>query len=73
MLVYIIPVVVFVVIAVVMYAISNDKEKNMPSNIVIRNILPAIVVSVLCFVFMSYREKIELNAEPIMTGNYFDI
>ena len=73
MLVYIIPIVVFVVIAVVMYAISNDKEKNMPTNIVIRNILPATVVSILVFVFMNYREKSIFSEEPIMSGNYFDI
>jgi hypothetical protein len=54
-----------------MYGLSRDKEKNKSSNILIRNILPAIVISILVFVFMKYRETI-FNEEPMMGGNYFD-
>ena len=71
MFLYIVPVVVFLAISLSMYNLSNNKEKNKSSNILIRNILPAIVVSVLVFVFMKYRETM-FNQEPIMGGNYFD-
>jgi len=69
---YIIPVVVFITISLVMYNISNDKNKDKTSNIFIRNILPATVVSVLVFVSIKYRESF-FNQEPMMSGNYFDV
>lgn len=71
MFLYIVPIVVFLVISLSMYGLSRDKEKNKSSNILIRNILPAIVISILVFVFMKYRETI-FNEEPMMGGNYFD-
>jgi len=71
MWIYIVPLVVFLSISLSMYSLSNNKEKNKSSNILIRNILPAIVISVLVFVFMKYREKIFIE-EPMMGGNYFD-
>jgi hypothetical protein len=71
MFLYIVPIVVFLAISLSMYSLSKDKEKNKSSNILIRNILPAIVISVLVFVFMKYRETI-FNEEPMMGGNYFD-
>lgn len=69
MFLYIVPVVVFLVISLSMYTLSKDKEKN--KNILVRNILPAFVISVLVFVFMKYRETM-FNEEPMMGGNYFD-
>jgi hypothetical protein len=71
MFLYIVPVVIFLVISLSMYGLSKDKEKNKSSNIFIRNILPAIVISVLAFVFMKYSETM-FNEEPMMGGNYFD-
>ena len=71
MLLYILPIVIFVIISSGLYTISNDKEKNNPSNIVIRNVLPAIVIGVLVFVFMNYRKNTLIH-EPVMSGNYFD-
>jgi hypothetical protein len=71
MWIYIVPLVVFLSISLSMYSLSNNKEKNKSSNIFIRNILPAIVISVLVFVFMKYRETM-FNEEPMMGGNYFD-
>jgi len=71
MFLYIVPVVVFLVISLSMYSLSRNKEKNKSSNILIRNILPAIAISVLVFVFMKYRETM-FNQEPMMGGNYFD-
>jgi len=71
MWIYIVPLVVFLSISLSMYSLSNNKEKNKSSNILIRNILPAIAISVLVFVFMKYRETM-FNQEPMMGGNYFD-
>jgi cell division protein FtsW (lipid II flippase) len=71
MFLYIVPVVVFLVISLSMYSLSRNKEKNKSGNILIRNILPAIAISVLVFVFMKYRETM-FNQEPMMGGNYFD-
>ena len=69
MLLYLVPAIVFVIISLSMYFISKDKEKNKTKNIVVKNILPAIVISVLAFVFMKYRDTI---SEPMMSGTYFD-
>jgi len=71
MWVYIIPVIVFLTISLSMYAISNSKEKNKTSNIFVRNILPAITVSILVFLIIKYRDNL-FNSEPMMSGNYFE-
>ena len=69
MWIYILPIAIFFIISLAMYGLSNDKNKNKSSNIFIRNVLPAIVISVLVFVFIKYRDHFE---EPMMGGNYFD-
>jgi phosphoglycerol transferase MdoB-like AlkP superfamily enzyme len=66
---YIVPTVVFVVISLITYAMSKNKDKNKPGNICLHNILPAIAVSVLVFLCIMYQQNID---EPMMGGNYFD-
>lgn len=69
-MIYIIPIIVFLSISISIYILSNSKDKNEPSNIFIRNILPAIVLSILVFYFIKYKDHVE---EPMMFGNYFDV
>ena len=69
MLVYIVPIIVFFIISLSLYFISNDKEKN--KNVLLRNVLPGVVVSVLVFVIIKYRETL-FQGEPMMGGNYFE-
>jgi len=69
MLLYVLPLVVFLIVSLVMYSLSKSKEKNKSSNILIRTILPAISISLLVFCFIKYRET---TSEPMMGGNYFD-
>ena len=54
------------------YHMSNDKNKSKPQTIIIRNILPGIVVSLLVFVIIKYKDNGIFNHEPLMSGNYFD-
>ena len=72
MFIYIIPIIVFITVSVIMYIVSNDKNKSKPQTIIIRNILPGIVVSLLVFVIIKYKDTSLFNHEPLMTGNYFD-
>ena len=69
MLNIIIPIVVFLTISIILYFLSNNKDKNKLDNIFNQNILPAIVVSVFVFYFIKNKDNIE---EPMMFGNYFD-
>ena len=41
-------------------------------NIIIRNILPGMVVGLLVFVILKYKDSQIFNSEPLMHGNYFD-
>jgi len=72
MLLYVVPVVVFLIVSLGMYMISNDKNKSKPKTIIVRNILPGIVVSLLVFVIIKYKDSEIFNPEPLMSGNYFE-
>ena len=72
MFIYLIPVIVFIIMSLSLYLISNDKEKAKPKTVIIRNILPSIVLSLLIFVIIKYRDSSIFNPEPLMSGNYFD-
>ena len=72
MLLYLVPIVVFLIVSLGMYFISNDKNKSKPKTIIVRNILPGIVVSLLVFVIIKYKDSDMFNPEPLMSGNYFE-
>ena len=72
MMLYVIPIVVFLIVSLGMYMISNDKNKSKPKTIIIRNVLPGIVVRLLVFVIIKYKDSEIFNPEPLMSGNYFE-
>ena len=72
MILYIIPIIVFLLVSLSMYLVSNNKDKNKLDFILIRNVLPAMVISLLVFVIIKYRDSRIFNPEPLMQGNYFD-
>ena len=72
MMLYVVPIVVFLIVSLGMYMISNDKNKSKPKTIIIRNVLPGIVVSLLVFVIIKYKDSELFNPEPLMSGNYFE-
>jgi RsiW-degrading membrane proteinase PrsW (M82 family) len=72
MLIYIIPVLVFIVTSVLLYMVSNHKSKNETKQILIRNVLPGLVISLLVFVIIKYRDSQFFNPEPLQHGNFFD-
>uniref|UniRef100_A0A6C0I914 Uncharacterized protein n=1 Tax=viral metagenome TaxID=1070528 RepID=A0A6C0I914_9ZZZZ len=72
MILYIIPIIVFLLVSLSMYLVSNNKDKNKPDFILIRNVLPAMVISLLVFIVIKYRDSRIFNPEPLMEGNYFD-
>ena len=65
-------VIIFIITSVSLYLISTNKDKSKPNVIIIRNILPSIVLSLLVFVIIKYRDASIFNPEPLMKGNYFD-
>ena len=70
-LVYIIPVIIFIILSVIMYLISDDPDKNKIGTICLRNLLPSLVVSILVFIIIKYKGVGPFD-EPVMKGNYFD-
>ena len=72
MFVYLIVLAVFLTVSSIMYMISNDPKKSKTKTIILRNVLPGIVVSLLVFVIIKYKDSQMFNSEPLMYGNYFD-
>jgi RsiW-degrading membrane proteinase PrsW (M82 family) len=72
MLLYIIPFLVFVISAAIMYFVSKDSEKNKPETILIRNALPGLVIGTMVFVILKFKDTHLFSTEPVMQGNYFD-
>jgi len=70
-LTYIIPIIIFLITSITMYCVSNQDDKENISNIFLRNILPASLISILVFVIIKYHNNL-FNNEPMMSGNYFD-
>jgi hypothetical protein len=55
-----------------MYAISADDKKNKPEKILTRNVFPGIIVGLLVFIVIKYKDSAVFNQEPLMRGNFFD-
>jgi hypothetical protein len=67
---YILPIIIFVIVSGVMYMISKDPKKNDIKNIITRNVLPGLLISITVFLIIKFKDN--LNNEPMMDGNYFD-
>jgi hypothetical protein len=72
MLVYFISFVVSLIVTVLLYYVSNDPNKSDTSIIILRNLFPGIMMGLLVFVIVKYKDSELLNPEPLMYGNYFD-
>jgi hypothetical protein len=72
MLKYIIPVVISIIISLFMYFISADEKKNSADKIIFRNIFPGIIVGLLVFVIIKYKDSNLFNQEQLMKGTFFD-
>jgi len=71
-LLYLLPLVVFVIVSLTMYCISTEEDKNTFSSIFIKNVLPASVISALVFAIIKFKDSGVFSQEPMMSGNYFD-
>ena len=69
---YILPIIIFVIVSGVMYMISKDPKKNDIKNIITRNVLPGMLISIIVFLIIKFKDANLLNNEPMMDGNYFD-
>ena len=69
---FLLPIIVFVVTAFLMYFISSDENKSEPGTIMLRNVIPAAVIGVLVFAILKFKDSSLFNPEPMMRGNYFD-
>ena len=72
MLNIIIPLVIAIITSLLMYAISADDKKNKPEKIITRNVFPGIIVGLLVFIVIKYKDSAVFNQEPLMRGNFFD-
>jgi hypothetical protein len=72
MLAYVLPLVSFLIVSISMYYISNDPKKSDTDVILLRNVLPGLMIGLLVFVIIKYKDSELLNPEPLMYGNYFD-
>ena len=70
MIIYIVPLVVFVILSTLILYISSNAETEKEGNKkYIKAIVPSVLVSILVYLFIKYRES---SHEPMMPGNYFD-
>ena len=69
---YILPIIIFAIVSSVMYMISKDPKKNDIKNIITRNVLPGMLISIIVFLIIKFKDANLLNNEPMMDGNYFD-
>ena len=67
MLLYIIPLVIFVLLSYGLYYMNEKKE-----DVILKNVLPSVVVSVIVFFIIKYNPSFTAGSEPLMGGNYFD-
>ena len=71
MLLYIIPIIVFVIVSYGLYHFSKDSKKDNNEVIFIRNILPGLFASIFAFICIKYKDTL-LSDETVMQGNYYD-
>ena len=71
---YVVPIIAFFITMILMYLMdsSDDDVKNDPKHILIRIFLPSLVMAILTYVILRYKDSDVLNSEPVMKGNYFD-
>ena len=72
LLLYLIPLIVFVITSIVLYFISKQEDKDELGTVFLRNILPAALLSILVFVIIKFKDSQLFSPEPMMPGNYFD-
>ena len=72
MLLYLLPVLIFVIVAIILYSLTEKKEENEISGILIKNILPASLISILVFIIIKFKDSSAFNDERMMMGGYFD-
>jgi len=68
----IIPILVLIFVSAGMYLVSKDKEKSKPQTILTRNVLPGIVMALLVYAIIKFKDSDMFNPEPLMSGNYFE-
>jgi hypothetical protein len=72
--IYYIPVLAFIIIALIMYFLEEDStKKNKTDFILIRVVLPAFTVALVSFVIIKYKDTGLFSQEKMMQGNYFDL
>jgi hypothetical protein len=71
-LLYGLPVLVFIIVAIVMYTISADENKNNFSTIFVRNILPSLVIALVVFTIIKFKNSQAFDYEPMKTGSFFE-
>ena len=72
MLLYIVSFLIFLVVTISLYYVSNDPKKSEMNIIFLRNVITGVMMALLVFVIVKYKDSELLNPEPIMYGNYFD-
>ena len=71
MIVYILPIIIFLIVVSLMYYFSKDPNKDELDTILIKNIVPGVAAGVITYFIVKYKDDISPD-EEIMTGNYFD-
>jgi hypothetical protein len=70
-LLFIVPILVFIISSTILYILSNNPEKKKTNTILIRNIMPGIVIGLFVFIVIRYKDAQLFNSEPLMHGDYF--
>ena len=68
----IVPIVVFLVTLVGIYLLETDKDKKKNTKFfTIRFVLPAVVLSMLSFLILKFKDSQLLSPDPMTTTPYF--
>ena len=70
---YIIPVLVFLLIVLIVYYLEKDQsKKKKPRFLFVRAILPGFTMALVTFLLIKYKGSDLFVNEQVMKGNYFD-
>jgi len=70
---YIVPVLVFLLIVSIVYYLEKDQSKKKKSSFLfVRAILPGFTMALITYLLIKYKSSDLFVNEPLMKGNYFD-
>jgi hypothetical protein len=71
-LLYGLPFVVFVVMALIIYSLSEEENKNDFRFLFLKDMLPSLLTAILVFYLIKNKDDFMSADEPMKSGDFFD-